>query len=142
MRWESHLIIFPKNQKGQIMNKETNLLAEPPLVKKYMQNIQPGETNLVEGARDVLIKHGLENKIEHFDNDPNIVFAKDMNPNVQRFKLNTWMDTQYRSCANQNTEFERSMIQENAKPKDWLESFDNYHVPAMKKLGLPQSYDE
>ena len=69
-----------------------------------------------------------------------VIYAADKNPNVQRFKLNTWLDTQYLSTRRQ-VAAERSLIVDHATPEAWLENFKKYHIPFMKALGLPQSYD-
>ena len=111
-----------------------------PLVAKVMMAREPGQIDMVEGVKNLLIEGGLGDKVEVFLKDDNVIYAADKNPNVQRFKLNTWLDTQYLSTRRQ-VAAERSLIVDHAAPEDWLENFKKYHIPFMKALGLPQSYD-
>ena len=109
------------------------------LVEKYVYPRVHGEINLISEARRLMLEHGVGKSIVIFDNDPNIIFASDMNSGVQRFKLNTFLDTQYMSLRI-DTSQERSMLLDSGSSSDWLKIFTDFHIPAMKSLGLPRSY--
>lgn len=114
-----------------------------------MQNNEPmnqlfqprmeGEMDLISEVRKALIEAGIGAGITAFDNDPNIIFAKPHNSNVQRFKLNTWLDTQYQATGLEVSD-QRSMLLDNGTPQNWLEVFVKFHIPSMKALGLPMIY--
>lgn len=113
----------------------------PELVEKYFQPRANGEMDLVAAARQALIQAGMAESVPVFDADPNVIFATNKNSNVQRFKLNTWIDTQYLSTR-RSVGTERSMILDNGSCENWMDIFIKYHIPMFKQLGLPQSYDK
>lgn len=110
------------------------MTQDPPLVNQYLHPRQEGELDLVQEARAALLQAGVSSAA--FDADPNVQFAATMNTNVQRFKLNMWLDIQYLSTR-KDVSSHRSMLMEHGKGTDWLDMFKNYHIPAMKSLGLP-----
>lgn len=113
-------------------------MTQDALVNKFFQPRMEGEVDLITAARQALINAGIQD-LTAFDNDSNIIFAADKNSNVQRFKLNTWIDTQYVSTR-RNISEQRTMILDNADPNSWMTMFVNYHIPQMKSLGLPVVY--
>lgn len=122
----------------QLPNKE-QLTAEG--VEKIFVTRAPGEPDMVAEVEKILREEGIsEEKIAIYLADPNISFASNKNSNVQRFKLNTWLDVQYLS-TNRQVSMERSMIMDHGAPSMWLETFRKFHVPFMKKLNLPSGYD-
>lgn len=114
-------------------------MLEDAMVTKFLYAPTPGEINLIEKAREALVTAGIGAGISIFDNDQNIIIAKNQNINVQRFKLNTFLDTQYMSL-NTDVSQERSMLLVGGDPMNWLKLFCDYHIPTMKKLGLPKAY--
>lgn len=111
-------------------NEQLNQLFQPRM---------EGETDLISEARKALVEAGIGEGIAAFDNDPNIIFAAPHNSNVQRFKLNTWLDTQYQATGLEVSN-QRSMLLDNGTPQNWLEIFVKFHIPSMKALGLPMIY--
>ena len=111
----------------------------PALVNQFFHPRQSNEPDLIALARQALVTAGIQDRIALFDNDANIMFAADKNSNVQRFKLNTWIDTQYIASRREVSE-QRTMILDNASPEEWMNTFVNYHNPQMKLLGLPVAY--
>lgn len=109
------------------------------LVETFVYPRAPGEIDLISEARQALLNAGIGLGISIFDNDPNILMAKDMNSNVQRFKLNTFLDTQYMSLRTDVSQ-ERSMLLDSGNCSNWLKMFIDFHIPSMKALGLPRSY--
>lgn len=109
------------------------------LVDRYMYPPSSGEINLVAEARRLLVEAGIGAGIAIFDQDPNVCFAANTNSNVQRFKLNTFLDTQYMSLHTDVTQ-ERSMLLDSGSPQNWLQMFKDYHIPALKAMGLPRAY--
>lgn len=116
-----------------------NQVKTPDAVEAYFYPRADGEIDLIQEARKALVAAGIGQAIAIFDNDPNIQFAAGMNSNVQRFKLNTFLDTQYMSLHTDVTQ-ERSMLLDSGSPQNWLTMFVDYHIPSMKALGLPRAY--
>lgn len=113
----------------------------PDAVEQLFVARAQGELDMVEAVRKILEEEGFgEEKIALFLNDPNISFASNKNSNVQRFKLNTWLDIQY-LATNRQVSMERSMIMDHGSPSVWVDTFKRYHVKFMKQLGLPTSYE-
>lgn len=114
-------------------------MQEPTLVNQCFQPRLEGEPDLVAMAREALVNAGIGEAIAIFDNDPNVVFAADKNLNLQRYKLNTWLNTQY-MATRRNVSEQRMMILDGAMSAAWMETFIGYHIPQMKALGLPVAY--
>lgn len=109
------------------------------LVDSYLYARPPGDIDLVSAARVALVNAGIGEGIAIFDNDPNILFAKDQNSNVQRFKLNTFLDTQYMSLR-MDVSQERSMLLDGGSMQSWIDLFNTFHIPALRAYGLPRAY--
>ena len=110
------------------------------LIQKFFSPRPAGELDLVAAARQALVEAGIaEQGIAAFDSDPNIIFAVNKNGNVQRFKLNTWLDTQYLS-SQMEVSNQRSMLMETGPLENWIEIFKKFHIPSMKTLNLPRAY--
>lgn len=109
------------------------------LVSTHVYDRVQNEVDLIQLARGALIDAGFAPLISIFDNDKNILMALNMNSKVQRFKLNTFLDTQYMTLKRDLTT-ERSMLLDSGDMSDWLKIFKEFHIPNMKKFGLPVDY--
>lgn len=111
----------------------------PAAVQQFFRERVAGELDLIQAARQALVDAGFGDSIQVFDNDFNISVARNMNSSVQRYKLNTFLDTQYMSLRTDVSQ-ERSMLLPDATPENWLQIFKDYHIPFMKAVGLPKAY--
>lgn len=110
------------------------------LLQMVDQPLQPGEKELVLCVGNLMIANEFPTeKICLFIEDPNILFATGKNNNVQRYKINVYLNTQYLMVA-ADTQNERSLLLDAGSFDNWLEIFQSVHIPAMKAYGLPRAY--
>lgn len=102
-----------------------------------------GDRNLIAEARAIFLKHldavGAGDRIKFFDEDDNIVQAQPLAPELQRFKLTVFMNSQYSMLVGPITQHRRFLLQ--IQDIDTLiRMIDTYHAPTMAANGLPRSY--
>lgn len=117
-----------------------NANAIDRLMPMVDQPLPHGEVELTTTVGLMLTNHGFtEDQIRLYMCDPNIQFAKGRNNNVQRYKLNVYLNTQYLMVA-ADTQNERSMLLDSGNVANWIDLFGAVHIPAMKAYGLPRPY--
>lgn len=105
-------------------------------------NRKEGERDLVKEVRDIFLKHlGPEQygRIEFFDTDPNITHAKTLTTELQRYRLLSFLNSQYSLLKGPITQHRR-FIAKDMDANTLLGVIDSYHAPTMVKLGLPSTY--
>lgn len=114
--------------------------AEDFLSKVQPMNLKPGDVDLIGQARAILAQHCNNDpaKMQAFDNDNNISVAKNLTTEIQRYKLNMFLNTQY-SALSGNISTHYGNILRTGTASDWLKMFSTYHAPTMVRLGLPVS---
>ena len=97
--------------------------------------------DVVGQAREILAKHCKNNArtLANFDNEQNIVQARQFNTAIQLHKLNLFLNSQY-SCLRGDISVHRGFIVREQNVANWLKMFDTYHAPTMVSLGLPVDY--
>lgn len=110
------------------------------LLNMVDQPLQPGEMELINSVGLLMVQNGFtEQQVLLFKSDPNIQFAQGKNNNVQRYKINVYLNTQYLMVA-ADTQNERSLLLDSGNFANWTELFQTVHMPAMKAYGLPRAY--
>ncbi len=117
-----------------------NQEAQSHYVQMVDQPLPPGEEELTARVANIMSQYGFApESIAVLMNDPNILFARGRNNNVQRYKLNVYLNTQYLMVPS-DTQNERSLLLDSGSMENWIEMFTTVHIPAMRTFGLPRSY--
>lgn len=99
--------------------------------------LKPNEVNLVDETRALLVKHGATpEQLMAFDNNWHIHTAKDLTTEIQRYKLNLFLNGQYSSLQG-DISVHRGYIITGVGVDMWLKMMDTYHIPTMLRLKLP-----
>lgn len=118
-------------QQQDAQNHFTQLVDQP---------LQPGEEELSTRVANILMQNGFpQEAVNILLSDPNIQFARGRNNNVQRYKLNVFLNTQYLMVPS-DTQNERSLLLDSGSIENWVELFTTIHVPAMRSFFLPRPY--
>lgn len=125
------------------MNTTTHAPGSP---EAFLAGCQPykfkeGDYNLIAAARECLVKHSNNNPVllAAFDSDPNVVQALELTTNIQLYKLNLFLNSQYSQLSG-DISTHRGFIIQDYNLETWLKMFDTYHAPTMVRLGLPRVY--
>lgn len=96
------------------------------------------DIDLVGAARAILAKHVNNDpvKLHAFDASVNIQIANGLTTEVQRYKLNMFLNLQY-SALKGDISMHRAYILSDGDAATWLKMFDTYHAPTMVACGLP-----
>jgi len=112
-------------------------------INKFKQNVDAynaakpeDDIDLVEEVRNILIKAGLGNRLEAFDNNHFIQEAKGKYSVVQRYLLNRFWGQQL-MLTNLPTAEERYCLIPNGEVSDWLKLFENKVLPFILENDLP-----
>lgn len=102
---------------------------------------QPEDVDLVEQCRNVLFKKGLGKEAETaFDTNTDIITAKTLRPEGQRYFLNRFWGLQLMSLTELkgvNTMNERWCLVPTGEIKDWLRLFEDSVTPTLVAHQLP-----
>lgn len=102
----------------------------------YNRPRDENELNLVEEVRNLLLKSGLHNSIQFYDNNRFIIEAGNKAPGVQRFLLNRFWTLQLSLCPDSLQE--RYCLIPDGKVEDWLSLFEIKILPFIIQKGLPK----
>jgi hypothetical protein len=97
-----------------------------------------GEISLIQRVAEQMRSGGVtEESLAYFLNHEGIAFAIGRNNNVQRFKLNQFLNIQYLSIPYDST-MERSYLIDTGTIDEWFVIFQRVHMPVLKAYGLPR----
>lgn len=119
------------------VNQASNPNADQ-LLQLVDMPLPPNEVGLIPRVADLMRNDGFgEEAIAYFLTHEGIAFANGRNNNVQRFKLNQFLNIQYLSLPH-DTSMERSYLTDIGTVEEWLVIFQKVHLPTFKVYGLPR----
>lgn len=99
---------------------------------------QVGDIDLIKCVRDILVRHGLKQKVEQlFDTDVNIVYASSLGPKAQRDVLITFWNLQFMTVDKGGYE-ERAILGLPFSDEDWIRVFVEKLIPFIIDNDLPR----
>lgn len=112
--------------------------AEAFLAQCQPIGLKPTDIDLISKAREVFVRLSNNNAkvLEAFDIDNNVLAARGLTTEIQRYKLNMFLNLHY-SALKGDISVHRSYILRDGTAEEWLRMFEVYHVPTMLRLGLP-----
>ena len=103
---------------------------------------QPNDRDLVEEVRNIFAEALASidpSRISFFDSEPNIVHARTLTTELQRYRLVAFLNSQY--CLLEGSiNHHRRFIRQDMDPDTLVGVIRSYHVPTMIQLGLPAPY--
>ena len=106
--------------------------------EKFMEQREPGELDLVQIVRDVLVTYGLEEKLRlYYDTDDFILQARPKRPEIQRYLLNSYLALQLQMSRKDSMKV-RYGLMPTGSFEDWITIFKEYVAPFMADQDLPK----
>ena len=105
-------------------------------------HLKDTDINLVAQAREILLAALMpvdQNRIVYFDTDPNVQTAAVLTTEIQRYKLNLFLNSQYSMLAG-DISVHRGYCLTSGPIDQWIKMFQTYHAPTLVRLGLPAGY--
>ncbi len=115
--------------------------AEAFLAKCQPIGLKPTDIDLISKVRDVFANlSGNDPRVmAAYESDNNVMSAKALTTEIQRYKLNMFLNLQY-SALSGDISVHRGYILRDGPAESWLQMFETYHAPTMLRLGLPISF--